>query len=105
MGETDVDRKKNIILIILVLIIIFCTGTFQEIENSQGLKSINLEPDWAEDRYIYKDDYSPLTFNKALYFVVVTLITVGYGEISPVSNLGNIAALCILAQTIIIVPQ
>ena len=34
LGETDVDRKKNIILIILVLIIIFCTGTFQEIENS-----------------------------------------------------------------------
>lgn len=28
LGETDVDRKKNIILIILVLIIIFCTGTF-----------------------------------------------------------------------------
>jgi hypothetical protein len=28
LGENDIDRKKNIILIILVLIIIFCTGTF-----------------------------------------------------------------------------
>ena len=28
LGETDVDRQKNIIMIILILIIIFCTGIF-----------------------------------------------------------------------------
>jgi voltage-gated potassium channel len=50
------------------------------------------------------EDHGKLTFNNALYFVVVTLITVGYGEISPVSNLGKITALGILAITIIIVP-
>lgn len=63
-----------------------------------------LDADWEDDRYIFVDGHTKLMFNNALYFVVVTLITVGYGDINPMSTLGKITALMILAQTIIIVP-
>ena len=40
-----------------------------------------------------------------MYYVVVSISTVGYGDISPSSDLGRFAAMCIICFAIIFVPQ
>ena len=85
LGETDMDRQTKIIVIKLIIIIMLCTGSFLEIENWFNLDYIERDPDFTENRYVLKDGYTFLLFNNALYFVIVTLITVGYGDINPSS--------------------
>ena len=85
LGETDMDRQTKIIVIKLIIIIMLCTGSFLEIENWFNLDYIERDPDFTDNRYVLKDGYTFLLFNNALYFVIVTLITVGYGDINPSS--------------------
>ena len=46
-----------------------------------------------------------LKFHSSLYFVVVTLSTVGYGDIIPESALGQVMVIFIIAVTIAIIPR
>ena len=52
----------------------------------------------------YAEGFTPHSFHTALYFLVVTLITVGYGDINPESSLGQIICLFFFIVTIIYVP-
>ena len=61
------------------------SGFFAEIENSQKLNNIGPAPEYELD---YEEGFTPHSFHTALYFLVVTLITVGYGDINPESSLG-----------------
>jgi hypothetical protein len=45
------------------------------------------------------------SFHDALYFVVVTLFTVGYGDFQPETNFGRTIVLFIIIFTIILIPQ
>ena len=105
LGETDVDRQTKIILITLIIIIIGCTGSFLEIENWNNLDKIEKDPDFVGNRYIMQEGFNLLLFNNALYFVIVTLITVGYGDINPSSALSQFIALFIIVITCVIMPQ
>jgi hypothetical protein len=40
-----------------------------------------------------------------MYYMTVTSATVGYGDISPKSDLGRVAAMCMISFAIITVPQ
>jgi hypothetical protein len=46
---------------------------------------------------------SELNFNQTLYFVVVTLATVGFGDIFPQTTYGKILTTFIIVYTIVIV--
>lgn len=76
-----------------------------DVENSKALIRIETDPDWAENRYIYREGYSNLEFSNSLYFVVVTLITVGYGDINPISLDGKIITVGIVTITLVLIPQ
>jgi len=54
---------------------------------------------------IFEDGYTPLKFHDALYFVVVTLFTVGYGDINPNQNLSKVATIILIILVIILIPQ
>ena len=84
-GNSDVEKQSNVIGANFILIIIVSSGFFAEIENSQKLINIGPEPDYLLE---YEEDFTPHSFHTALYFLVVTLITVGYGDINPESSLG-----------------
>ena len=105
LGDTDVDRQTNKILISLFVLIIAQTGIFMDVENSKALLRIETDPNWTENRYIYREGYTNLEFSNSLYFVVVTLITVGYGDINPISTLGKIITVGILSVTLVLIPQ
>ena len=76
-----------------------------DVENSKALLRINTDPEWTENRYIYREGFQNIEFNNSLYFVVVTIITVGYGDINPISTLGKIMTVGTLSITLVIIPQ
>ena len=44
-------------------------------------------------------------FIKSIYFTVITMTTVGYGEINPMSNEAKMFDCLIMMCTLIIIPQ
>ena len=50
-------------------------------------------------------DHGSLDFNDWLYYVFVTLATVGYGDISPMSLLGRVAAMGFVFLAVTLVPS
>jgi hypothetical protein len=47
----------------------------------------------------------PLTFHSSLYFVTVTIFTVGYGDIYPSSTEGQIIVVVLFIVTVVTVPS
>ena len=46
-----------------------------------------------------------MTFNQSLYFMVVTISTVGYGDITPSSVIGQVVIMFIILIAIIVIPM
>lgn len=46
-----------------------------------------------------------LNFHTSIYFVMVTLSTVGYGEITPISEFGKVIVMFVILVTIILIPR
>jgi voltage-gated potassium channel len=44
-------------------------------------------------------------FHTWMYYVMVTISTVGYGDISPATALGRVAAMCFIAVAIVTIPK
>lgn len=86
LGSTDVDRQINIVVITMVLLMYISSGMYCMIENlNNGDNSIQ--------------------FHVAVYFVVVTLLTVGYGDIIPETTWGKLIVLFIVVFTIVLIPK
>lgn len=52
-----------------------------------------------------ENDEQPLKYHIWTYYLVVTVTTVGYGDISPQTNAGKLWAMCIILFAIISLPQ
>ena len=50
-------------------------------------------------------DGNGMTFNQSLYFMVVTISTVGYGDITPSSVIGQVFCMVIILVAIILIPM
>ena len=99
LGETDVDRQITLQVLTMILIIIVSAGIFGEIENSWSAKSLN-----EDYEYVFKKGFTKLYFHDSFYFCVVTLITVGYGDLNPTNELSKILSQMIIIVTIVLVP-
>ena len=45
------------------------------------------------------------TFHEMVYFVVVTLATVGYGDIVPVTELGRVCVIVLIVLAVVLIPK
>ena len=59
------------------------------------------EEDYASK---FNEEFSPLMFHQGLYFVVVTLFTVGYGDINAEDDLSKISTMLLILITLGIMP-
>jgi potassium large conductance calcium-activated channel subfamily M alpha protein 1 len=52
-----------------------------------------------------ESDEQPFPFHVWMYYILVTIATVGYGDIAPKSTLGRIAAMALIGFAIITIPR
>lgn len=88
MGQTDVDRQINIVFITMVLLTYISSGIYSIVEN--------------RERQI--TDANFLQLHDSVYFVIVTLATVGYGDEIPMTEFGRVVVLIIIFLTIVLIP-
>jgi Ion channel len=88
LGQTDVDRQINIVFMTMVLLAYISSGMYAIVENIKRGKD--------SDRY--------LQFHDSVYFVIVSLATVGYGDEIPSSEFGRVIVLFIILFTIVLIP-
>lgn len=85
IGETDVARKLYTIIISSVMLLYISTGVIMTIENFDSEQTYNY--------FVY------------FYFIVVTLSTVGYGDIYPTTDVGQMFITGIIIFIIIMIPK
>ena len=86
------------------VITIICAGTFADIENSGNLKELKWDPHLKLTKMVMNEGKSFLTILDAFYFTIVTLITVGYGEITPLTVTGKLICMGIIMITLVYIP-
>jgi hypothetical protein len=87
IGDTDVNRQMMTIVFTLLSIIYIAAGVFQIVENAE------------------REPGNDLPFHHTIYFVVVTIATVGYGDILPVTEGGRILVIVLIVTTFVLLPK
>ncbi|EGZ09626.1 hypothetical protein PHYSODRAFT_521894 [Phytophthora sojae] len=80
-----VQKQVYTIILLTTCLIFVAAGIFHAVEGNEGA-----QPD--------------LTFGEALYFIVVTIATVGYGDIVPVTSGGRAVALGVIIVSFTMIP-
>jgi hypothetical protein len=79
----------------MVVTLVFAAGIVHFLQNLG--EDVEHRETWNGDKR--------LTFIDALYFIVITFSSVGYGDFSPVTGLGEIVTIVLILFTIYIVPS
>ncbi|GBG80526.1 hypothetical protein CBR_g30987 [Chara braunii] len=94
LGVVGNTVRRRILLLtgsVLVMVFVFA-GIFQ----------------WIERRKVFSEDCRETEcpdFYKSFYFMIVTVSTVGYGDITPKTSLGRCVIMVTIAAALILVPQ
>jgi len=84
-GETEVSQQIFKIFLTILTLILLTSGILEAIENS------------GENKRTY--------LHTMVYFTVVTLSTVGYGDVVPETELGRLVVMILIMTTIVLIPQ
>lgn len=105
LGQTDVDRQMSQVYILGILLAYISSGVYTQVENRAYLidKLEGVEGD--DPLSTLPDPELPLYFHISCYFVGVTLLTVGYGDITPTCQEGQMTVVLLLLVTLILVPR
>ncbi len=71
----------------MILFVVFAAGFFMEVENALHLENLELHPDKNFTIPSY-GDFSPYSYSSAVYFIMLTVSTVGYGDYIPTTSFG-----------------
>ena len=97
------------VYILGVLIFYISAGVYTQVENRAFLVTTAYEYDIpvGEDALTYLPAglVLPLSFHISCYFVGVTLLTVGYGDITPTCQEGQVIVVGFLIISIVLVPR
>jgi len=87
LGNTDVDRQIKVVIMTMIMLVYISSGIFTVVEN------MDRSPD------------NQHLFHTSLYFVIVTLLTVGYGDENPETEFGKFIVIFIIVFTIVLIPK
>lgn len=87
--KSAVQRQLFLVLLTVVSVIVCTTGIIQALE-------FNADPRSPTGQ--------SLRFLEAMYFIVVTITTVGFGDVAPKSELGRVTIMGMITASMIIIP-
>ena len=107
-GSTDVDRQLHIISITMILIVYISAGIYSVVENTMlepnlYLVNSNKISNTIESFKSFGENCT--TYDNSIYFLIVTLTNVGYGDIEPETFPGKLIVIFIIIITIVIIPK
>lgn len=91
IGETEVSQQIFKIFLTILTLILLTSGILEAIENSGLLSTGTMR--------------EKTTIHEMIYFTVVTLSTVGYGDVVPQTELGRLVVMILIMTTIVLIPQ
>ncbi|KAH8975770.1 hypothetical protein BDL97_01G177000 [Sphagnum fallax] len=90
-------REQIFILVMYTLGVVFvAAGVLQWVDNKATAQSVIDSKGCGSQ--------GCLSFFDAVYFIIVTISTVGYGDITPNSNWGRVVVICVILGAVIILP-
>ncbi|DBA04284.1 TPA: hypothetical protein N0F65_002046 [Lagenidium giganteum] len=81
-----VQKQIHTIVLLITCIVFISAGVFHAVENAE------------------REDSQQLTFGNALYFLIVTVATVGYGDVAPLTTFGKFVTAAVIIISFTIVP-
>ncbi len=116
IGDTDVSRllfkiffnncfRQIYTIALTVVTIIFITaGSLEALENPDRINKIE-EFKLAYANKSIEAPISETSFHELIYFSVVTIATVGYGDVTAVSEAGRVCVIIFIILVIVLIPK
>lgn len=88
------------------ILLIMISGVVQVLSGLDTREQNHWQGGWMDDNRVGEDTTSNeiMPFHDAFYFVVVTMSTVGYGDIAPISFKSRLLVACLLMTFMVFVP-
>lgn len=100
-GENDVKKQIWMIINTLIMLVLICSGIIQIVEKDEVERRISLTVDvFTRDQLLMRTK-----FHHYIYFIVVTISTVGYGDIVPYTLMGKLIVMGLIFFTIVLIPK
>lgn len=88
-SRSAVQRQLFMVLLTVVSVIVCTTGIMQALEYDHGHEGHHGQS---------------LSFLDAMYFIIVTITTVGFGDIAPQSDYGRVTIMVMITASMILIP-
>jgi hypothetical protein len=101
-SDEEVGYHVAVLMFTTVAVVFIATGMFQALDNAPDSET-GIGP-WIEYSPATGKCHDMLKFHDALYFILVTLSTIGYGDYSPRTDSGKVIVILLGLAIILIVP-
>ena len=99
--ESDIAKQIFMIISTIIMILFISSGILQIIENEEVLNSLNS----SYDIFVIDSLNMRTQFHHYIYFCIISISTVGYGDITPITYMGKFLVVFLVLITIALIPK
>jgi hypothetical protein len=101
---TGYDYELAVLILTIIALIFIAAGTFQQLELDAARKKRKSSEEEVSS-FVGLEEEKRFQFHEAVYFVMVTMSTVGYGDITPTSTASQFFVMLMLIVVLTIIPR
>lgn len=100
-SENNIAKQIMVILFTIVMILLIFSGILQIVENEQVIYRIN----HSYNPFLIEMYKMRTQFHHYTYFCIITISTVGFGDITTITELGKAMVVLLIIITIALIPK